>query len=64
MKELVSWPGLMSMAVAGVVLVTSTAILLLRRLRSPAASLAQVIHDVDAEPIPSASADWKGKAVL
>jgi len=52
MKELVSWPGLMSMAALAAVLVTSTVVLLLRRLRGPAASLVDVIHDIDQEPAP------------
>ena len=65
MKELVSsWPGLMSLAAVAAALVTGTAVLLVNRLRGPAASLAQVIHDVDHEPAAKPSADWKGKAVL
>jgi hypothetical protein len=64
MNELVSWPGLMSLAVVATVLVTSTVVLLLRRLRGPAASLTQVLQDVDHEPAAKPSADWKGKAVL
>jgi hypothetical protein len=64
MKELVSWPGMLSMAAVAAVLVTSTAALLLRRLRAPAASLAQVIQDVEKEPAHKPSADWKGKAIL
>ena len=64
MNEVVSWPGLLSTAVVATVLVTSTVILLLRRLRGPAASLAQVIQDVDHEPMAKPSADWKGKAIL
>ena len=64
MRELVSWPGLLSTAVVGTVLVSSTVVLLLRRLRGPAASLAQVIQDVDHEPSAKPSANWKGKAVL
>ncbi len=64
MNEVVSWPGLLSTAVVATVLVTSTVILLLRRLRGPAASLAQVIQDVEKEPAHRPSADWKGKAIL
>ena len=64
MNEVVSWPGLLSTAVVSTVLVTSTVILLLRRLRGPAASLAQVIQDVNNEPTAPPPANWKGKAVL
>jgi len=65
MKELVSsWPGLMSLAVVAAALVTGTAVLLLGRLRAPAASLAQVIQDVEKEPAHTSSAVWKGKAIL
>ena len=38
--------------------------LLVRRLRGPAASLAQVIQDVNNEPTAPPPANWKGKAVL
>jgi hypothetical protein len=44
--------------------VISTTVLLLGRLRAPAASLAQVIQDVEKEPAYTPSADWKGKAIL
>ena len=64
MKELVSWPGLMSMAAVAAVLVTGTVVLLVNRLRGPAASLAEVIQDVEKEPAHTPSADWKGKAIL
>jgi hypothetical protein len=59
-----SWSGLVSMAALAALLVASTAVVLLGRLRAPAASLAQVIQDVDAEPAVKPSADWKGKAIL
>ena len=63
MKELVFWPDLVSLAAVAGVLVTTTTVLLLRRLKVPAASVAQVIQDVDHEPSPKPSI-WKGKVVL
>ena len=64
MNELVSsWPGLMSMAAAAALLVTGTAVLLVSRLRGPAALLAHVLQ-VEKEPAHRPSADWKGKAIL
>jgi hypothetical protein len=61
-----SWPGILSVAALAAVLVTCTAVLLIGRLRGPAASMAQIIQDVDTdtEPAASPSADWKGKAIL
>ena len=59
-----SWPGMLSIAALATLLVISTTVLLLGRLRAPAASLAQVIQDVDKEPMTKPSADWKGKAIL
>jgi len=44
--------------------ITGTAVLLVSRLRGPAASLAEVIQDVEKEPAHRPSADWKGKAIL
>jgi hypothetical protein len=58
-----SWPGLLSIAALAALLVISTTVLLLGRLRAPAASLAQVIQDVEKEPAHKPSADWKGKAI-
>ena len=59
-----SWPAMLSIAALGAVLLTSTAVLLMARLRQPAASIAQVIQDVETEPAHIPAADWKGKAVL
>ncbi len=59
-----SWPGMLSIAALATLLVISTTVLLLGRLRAPAASLAQVIQDVEKEPAHRPSADWKGKAIL
>jgi hypothetical protein len=59
-----SWPGIMSMAALVALLVTCTAVLLISRLREPAASMAQVLQDVKAETAAIPSADWKGKAIL
>ena len=59
-----SWPGMLSIAALATLLVISTTVLLLARTRAPAASLAQVIQDVDKEPMAKLSADWKGKAIL
>ena len=59
-----TWPGMLSIAALATLLVISTTVLLLGRTRAPAASLAQVIHDVDREPSSRTSADWKGKAIL
>jgi hypothetical protein len=59
-----SWPGMLSIAAMATLLVISTTVLLLARTRAPAASLAQVIQDVDKEPAHKPSADWKGKAIL
>jgi hypothetical protein len=59
-----SWPSMLSVAALATLLVTSTAVLLIGRLRAPAASLAQIIQDVDAEPAGKPSAEWKGKAIL
>ena len=58
-----SWPGMLSVA-ALAVLLTSAAVVLIGRLREPAPSMAQVIHDVDTQPADMPSADWKGKAIL
>jgi len=58
-----SWPGMLSIAALATLLVISTTVLLLGRLRAPAASLAQVIQDVEKEPAHKPSADWKGKAI-
>jgi hypothetical protein len=58
-----SWPGMLSIAALVTLLVISTTVLLLG-LRAPAVSLAQVIQDVDKEPMAAPSADWKGKAIL
>jgi hypothetical protein len=59
-----SWPGMLSIAALATLLVISTTILLLARTREPAASLAQVIQEVEKEPAHRPSADWKGKAIL
>jgi hypothetical protein len=59
-----SWPGMLSIAALATLLVISTTVLLLARTRAPAASLAQVLQDVDKEPAHRPSADWKGKAIL
>ena len=59
----ISWPGMLSIAALATLLVISTTVLLLGRLRAPAASLAQVIQDVEKEPAHKPSADWKGKAI-
>ena len=59
-----SWPGMLSIAALATLLVISTTVLLLGRTRAPAASLAQVIQDVEKEPAHKLSADWKGKAIL
>ena len=59
-----SWPGMLSVAALATLLVISTTVLLLGRTRAPAASLAQVIQDVEKEPAHAPSADWKGKAIL
>ena len=59
-----SWPGMLSVAALATLLVISTGVLLLGRTRAPAASLAQVIQDVEKEPAHKPSADWKGKAIL
>jgi hypothetical protein len=59
-----SWPGMLSMFAMAALLVTSTTVLLMGRLRAPAASLAQVIHEIDAEAAMKPSAHWKGKATL
>jgi hypothetical protein len=58
-----SWPGMLSVAALATLLVISTTVLLLGRTRAPAASLAQVIQDVEKEPAHKPSADWKGKAI-
>jgi hypothetical protein len=54
---------MLSIAALATLLVISTTVLLLG-MRAPAASLAQVIQDVDKEPMTKPSADWKGKAIL
>jgi hypothetical protein len=59
-----SLPGMLSIAALATLLVISTTVLLLARTRENAASLAQVIQDVDKEPAHRPSADWKGKAIL
>jgi len=59
-----SWPGMLSVAALATLLVISTTVLLLGRTRAPAASLAQVIQEVEKEPAHMPSADWKGKAIL
>ena len=59
-----SWPGMLSIAALATLLVISTTVLLLARTRAPAASLAQVIQEVEKEPAHKPSADWKGKAIL
>ena len=59
-----SWPGMLSIAALATLLVISTTVLLLGRTRAPAASLAQVIQNVEKEPAHKPSADWKGKAIL
>ena len=59
-----SWPGMLSIAALATLLVISTTVLLLARTRAPAASLAQVIQEVEKEPAHRPSADWKGKAIL
>ena len=58
-----SWPGMLSIVALVTLLVISTTVLLLG-MRAPAVSLAQVIQDVDKEPMARPSADWKGKAIL
>lgn len=58
-----SWPGMLSIAALATLLVTGTTLLLMGRTREPAASLAQVLHDVDTEPV-AKPANWKGKAIL
>ena len=58
-----SWPGMLSVAALAALLVISTTVLLLGRTRAPAASLAQVIQEVEKEPAHKPSADWKGKAI-
>ena len=58
-----SWPGMLSVAALATLLVISTTVLLLARTRAPAASLAQVIQEVEKEPAHRPSADWKGKAI-
>ena len=58
-----SWPGMLSVAALATLLVISTTVLLLGRTREPAASLAQVIQEVEKEPAHKPSADWKGKAI-
>jgi hypothetical protein len=58
-----SWPGMLSIAALATLLVISTTVLLLGRTRAPAASLAQVIQEVEKEPAHKPSADWKGKAI-
>jgi hypothetical protein len=58
-----TWPGMLSIAALATLLVISTTVLLLGRTRAPAASLAQVIQDVEKEPAHKPSADWKGKAI-
>jgi hypothetical protein len=55
-----SWPGMLSIAAMATLLVIIT-VLLLARTREPAASLAQVIQDVEMEPAHKPSADWKGQ---
>ena len=59
-----SLPGMLSIAALATLLVISTTVLLLARTRASAASLAQVIQDVEKEPAHRPSADWKGKAIL
>jgi hypothetical protein len=59
-----SWPGMLSVAALATLLVISTTVLLMGRTREPAASLAQVIQEVEKEPAHRPSADWKGKAIL
>jgi hypothetical protein len=59
-----SWPGMLSIAALTTLFVISTTVLLLARTREPAASLAQVIQNVEKEPAHRPSADWKGKAIL
>ena len=59
-----TWPGMLSIAALATLLVISTTVLLLGRTREPAASLAQVIQQVEKEPAHKPSADWKGKAIL
>lgn len=59
-----SWPGMLSIAALATLFVISTTVLLLGRTRAPAASLAQVIQEVEKEPAHRPSADWKGKAIL
>ena len=59
-----SLPGMLSIAALATLLVISTTVLLLARTRAPAASLAQVIQEVEKEPAHRPSADWKGKAIL
>jgi len=58
-----SWPGMLSVAALAALLVISTTVLLLGRTRAPAASLAQVIREVEKEPAHKPYADWKGKAI-
>jgi len=55
---------MLSVAALATLLVISTTVLLLGRTREPAASLAQVIQEVEKEPAHTPSADWKGKAIL
>jgi hypothetical protein len=55
---------MLSIAALATLLVISTTVLLLGRTRAPAASLAQVIQEVEKEPAHKPSADWKGKAIL
>ncbi|PYQ49061.1 MAG: hypothetical protein DMF78_19410 [Acidobacteria bacterium] len=56
--------GLIAVGALSVLLVASTAVQLLGRLRSPAASLAQTIQNVDKEAAAAPSADWRAKAIL
>jgi hypothetical protein len=48
-NPIVSWPGVLSLAALGTLLVASTFVLLMGRLRSPAASMADTIQGVDKE---------------
>ena len=59
-----SWPGMLSIAALATLLVSATAVVLLGRLRAPAASLSQIIWDVDKEKAARPSAISKGRVIL
>ena len=63
-NPIVSWPGLLSIAALGSLLVASTFVLLLGRLRSPAASLADTIQGVDKEIAGGQAVRGRGRVIL